>query len=81
MDRNQIICKLNTIFQNIFDDNSISLTDETCSDDIEEWDSLEQINLIESIQDSFKIKFNFSEVYSIRNVGEIVDQIVKKVED
>lgn len=80
MSREEVFEKLNEIFRNNFDDDSINLTDETSSADIEDWDSLEQINLVVVIQDKFGIHFNIDEVNSMKNVGEMVDFILRKLE-
>ena len=79
MSREEVFETLNVIFRNNFDDDGITLTDETSSSDIEDWDSLEQINLVVSIQDEFNVKFNIEEVNAMKNVGEMVDFILKKI--
>lgn len=79
MSREEVFEKLNVIFRNNFDNESITLTDDTSSADIEGWDSLEQVNLVVTIQDEFKIKFNIEEVNAMKNVGEMVDFILKKL--
>ena len=66
---------LNEIFRDIFDDDSIELTPETNSDDIEDWDSLEHINLVVAIEKKFGIKFSMDEVTGMKNVGEMVEII------
>ena len=53
--------------------------DATTAADIEDWDSLEHINLIVAIEKCFGIKFNIGEVSSMKNVGEMVDYILAKV--
>ncbi len=70
--------KLNEIFRNNFNDDEIELKDETSSADIDDWDSLEQINLVVAIQDVFNVKFNIDEVNAMENVGEMVDFILEK---
>jgi acyl carrier protein len=77
--REEVYQKLKVIFRNNFDDESIELSDGTSAEDIEDWDSLEQINLIVAIQDEFKIKFNIEEVNSMKDVGEMVNYILKKI--
>ena len=79
MTRDEIFNELNTIFRNNFDDESITLKDTTSSGDIEDWDSLEQINLVMAIQNKFKVKFNIEEVNAMKNVGEMVDFIMRKL--
>lgn len=81
MKREEVLKILTAIFQNNFDDEEIQLTDETSSADIEDWDSLEQINLVVAVQDKFKVRFNIEEVNSMSNVGEMVDFIIKKVNE
>lgn len=79
MTREAIFEKLNEIFRNNFDDDEIELNDETSSSDIDDWDSLEQINLVVAIQDAFNVKFNIDEVNAMKNVGEMVDLILEKM--
>lgn len=81
MKREEVLKILTAIFQNNFDNDEIQLTDETSSADIEDWDSLEQINLVVAVQDKFKVRFNIEEVNSMSNVGEMVDFIIKKVNE
>ncbi len=80
MNRAELFQTLNQIFRENFDDESIELTDETSSADIEDWDSLEQINLIVTIQERFGVKFNIDEVNKMKNVGEMADFILRKLE-
>ena len=79
MTREEVFEKLNHVFRNNFDDDDIMLSEGTSSADIEDWDSLEQINLIVTIQDTFHIKFNIDEVNAMKNVGEMVDFIMEKI--
>ena len=78
MTREAVFEKLNTIFRDNFDDDEICLTDATSAEDIEDWDSLEQINLVVAIQDAVGIKFNIEEVNAMKNVGEMADAILAK---
>ncbi len=70
---------LNEVFRDVFDDESILVTDETTSEDIDDWDSLEHINLMVAIENKFNIKFNMGEITSFQNVGELMDSILSKV--
>lgn len=76
---NKIYLELNRIFQDIFDDETIHVESTTTSSDIEEWDSLEHINLIVAIEATFNMKFDISEVSSMKNVGNMVDIIAQKL--
>ena len=79
MKREEIIEKLNEIFQDVFDDEQITLTDETTSADISGWDSLIHITLIAEIEDAFNIKFPMRKVVSMENVGEMINTIEEEM--
>lgn len=79
MSREEIYEKLNECFRDVFDDETITVADSTTADDIDEWDSLEHINLIVAVEDMFGIKFNMGEVNKFKNVGEMVDIIITRV--
>ena len=49
---------LNEVFRDVFDDEDIIVTAETTSEDIEDWDSLEHINLIVAVEKKFGMKFS-----------------------
>ena len=51
MTREEAFEKLNAVFRDVFDDENITVNDSTTADDIEDWDSLSHINLVESVED------------------------------
>lgn len=79
MDRTEILSRATDIFRDIFDDDEIVITDETTAADIEDWDSLEQINILVAMEREFGIKFSVGEVEGLANVGEMLDLIESKV--
>ena len=79
MEREEVFERLNKVFQDVFDDESIVVNDETTSADIEDWDSLEHINLIVAIEQEFGMKFNMHEVTTMKNVGEMVGIILSRI--
>ena len=81
MSRKEIYEKLDEVFQDVFDDEEIHVNDETTAEDIEDWDSLEHINLVVAIENKFGIKFNMNEVTSLKNVGEMVDIIIERTKN
>ena len=80
MTREEVYETLNGVFQDVFDDESITVNDETTSDDIEDWDSLEHINLIAAVEQEFGVKFNMGQVVSMKNVREMVDIILSQID-
>lgn len=79
MTREDVYERLNYVFQEVFDDESISVEDETTADDVEGWDSYEHINLINAVEDEFEIKIPMGKVVTMKNVGELVDLILELI--
>ena len=79
MERKEIFERLNNVFRDVFDDDSIVVTETTTAKDIEDWDSLEHINLVVAVEQEFGIKFNMGEVTTMKNVGEMVDIIMSRI--
>ena len=50
MTEQAILEAVQEIFRDNFDDDTLEITRATCADDIEDWDSLEQINLLTAIE-------------------------------
>ena len=75
MTRAEILEKMTGVFRAVFDDETIVLTDETTAADIEDWDSLEQINILVALEKLFEMKFTAADVERLQNVGGMVDLI------
>ncbi len=78
MSRDEVFAALDEVFQDEFDDDTLHVTDATTADDIEDWDSLEHINLVIAVERRFGIKFTMGEVTGMKNVGEMVDIILQR---
>ena len=79
MNKEELYQRLNMVFQDVFDDNNIEVSAETTADDIEDWDSLEHINLVAAVEKEFAIKFSMGQIVSMKNVGEMVNIILEKL--
>ena len=78
MNANEIIPRLNSVFRDIFGDDSISVTADTTSADIEDWDSLAHINLMDAVEHEFGLRFKMREVSSMQNVGDMIKLITER---
>ena len=79
MNEQQIFDAVQNIFRDNFDDDSLVLTRETTADDIEDWDSLEQINLLTAMEKQFNIKFKLADVRGLKDVGDLLDLVARMV--
>ena len=71
--------ELQNIFREVFFDDELEIFDEMTSDDVEDWDSLSHINLINEIERKFNIEFTTDEMINAKNVGEFIKLIESKM--
>ena len=75
MNRQEIYERLNAVFQDVFGDEGIVVSDGTTAADIEGWDSLRHISLLAAVEDEFDVEFSMGQTVKMKNVGEMVDFI------
>ena len=73
------LSRLNEVFQDVFDDDEISVNRATTASDIEGWDSLMHVTLLINIEKAFGVKFTSSEVARLKSVGDLLDLIDAKL--
>ena len=71
--------KLNSIFREVFDDDTLQIRPEMTADDVDGWDSLSHVNLIVAVETAFLIRFNRKELLSFKNVGDLLRCIEGKI--
>ena len=81
MTREEVFETLNGVFQDVFDDESITVNEATTAEDIDDWDSLEHINLIAAVEQEFGMKFYMGQVVTMKNVGEMADIIISQIKE
>jgi acyl carrier protein len=78
MEKEEITDKLKSVFQKVLEENDITITREMTAQDIEKWDSLRHIQLINEVERAYGITFKLREVLSMKNVGDLIDLIHAK---
>lgn len=73
-----VLDRVQQIFRDVFDRPVLVISRQTTAKDIEDWDSLAHINLVVAIEKSFRIKFALGELQSLRDVGDMMDLIIRK---
>jgi acyl carrier protein len=73
----QVLATLTQVFREVFDEEGLVLTLETTANDMEEWDSLNQIKLIIGCEKAFDIRLKPREINGLQNVGEMVDHLIR----
>ena len=79
MEHAKILHKVTEIMQELVDDDSLQLGNDTTSDDVEEWDSINHVKLILAIESEFNIRFQTHEINGSANIGELIGLIEGKL--
>ena len=75
MNRNDIFRKTEEICRDVFEDESLQVTEESTAEDVEGWDSLSHLTLISEMEAVFGITFTLEEVTGSRNLGDLVSAV------
>jgi len=74
-----MLSQLEPIFRDILDNSRLNLTRESNASNVAGWDSLAHINLISAIEQQFGISFTLGELQELKNVGEMIDLMERKL--
>lgn len=70
--------KLNGIFRDIFDDDTLEIHPGMTAKDVDGWDSLTHVNLVVAVEKAFKVSFTTKEIAGLNNVGDFLSLIARK---
>jgi acyl carrier protein len=71
--------RLNQVFQEVLQDDSIQIKSEMTANEIEGWDSFSHVTLIVAIETRFEVKFSVKEVMGFKNVGDLIKGLERKL--
>jgi len=80
MTRAALLQKVRDNLADIVDDETLQLTEATTADDVAEWDSINHVKLLIALESDLKFRFDTTEVGGLRNVGELIDLLQKKIQ-
>ena len=72
--------ELQEIFRGVMDNPTLVLTAESNASNVPDWDSLTHVNLMTAIARHFKVKFKLSELQDLKNVGDLINLLQKKLD-
>mgnify|MGYP003983112131 FL=1 len=63
------------IFNDILDLEEGQLTPESSPEDIDEWDSMANVNIIVALEEEFKIKFKLDDIQDVKVVNDFINLV------
>ena len=74
-----LLPEIQDIIRDVLDDDSLVITRDSNAATVEDWDSLAHVNLITAIESKYKVKFALGERQELKNVGDLIDLLEKKL--
>jgi len=75
MDKGEILSKVKEAFISVLEHNNFELSDETTANDVDGWESITHMMIINEIEKTFNIKFKLMDLMNMDNVGDLVKTI------
>jgi acyl carrier protein len=79
VDQDRIIAEVAQIIRDVLELPDLEVTAATHAEDVEEWDSFNQVNIVVAVEAKFGIKFKTAEFETVRNVGKLAQLIQEKL--
>jgi acyl carrier protein len=74
----EVLEQLQPIFEAALEAPGIKLTLESSAKNIANWDSIAHIEIVEMVEIRFKIRFALGELQNLKNVGDLVELVIRK---
>jgi len=81
MGREEVFQSIVGIAKDVFGNDSIQLTEKSTSADVEEWDSLTHLCIVNELEEKYNIGFTLDEVTGSRNLGELLNALMKHIDE
>jgi len=79
MTRQEILATIRDILADVLDNESLQLTESSTAEQVEDWDSINQVKLLIGLENELNFRFSAQEVEGLKNVGALIDLVQRKV--
>jgi acyl carrier protein len=74
----EVYANLNELFHELFADDAIVLKPETTANDIDGWDSFNNLNIVVAVETRFGFRMSSQEIEGLNNIGDLVNMVMRK---
>ncbi|MBS1778694.1 MAG: acyl carrier protein [Bacteroidetes bacterium] len=75
MDKNIVLQEINKVCKRVFRDESLTVTEATAAKDVDGWDSISNLFLIDELEKTFNMKFELDDILNAQNIGDLATVI------
>lgn len=81
MNKENILKKVSEVFASVLEHNNFELKEETTANDVDGWESITHMLIINEVERIFDIKFKLMDLMSMDNVGDLLKSISKELNE
>ncbi len=78
MQKTEVMNEISSICKNVFNDPGLIVNEKTAASDVEGWDSMSNLFLIDAIESHYHMKFSLDDILHAQNIGDLCDLVLKK---
>ena len=79
MSREEVLETIIEIGKDIFDNDDLMLTETSVANEVDGWDSLAHLSLMNELEGEYGIKFELSEIQGLKSVADLITTILRYV--
>jgi acyl carrier protein len=76
----EIETKLQEVFRDVFQDETLEILPEMTAGDVDKWDSITHLIMISKVEEVFNVSFRLKELIKLKNVGDLITLLKEKTE-
>ena len=76
----EIETKLQEVFRDVFQDETLAILPEMTAGDVDKWDSITHLIMISKVEEVFNASFRLKELIKLKNVGDLITLLKEKTE-
>jgi len=76
----EIETKLQEVFRDVFQDETLVILPEMTAGDVDKWDSITHLIMISKVEEVFNVSFRLKELIKLKNVGDLITLLKEKSE-
>ena len=73
MNKEKVLSIIECIFQDILDNKGLKINVSDTPEDVENWDSVNNVNIIIALESEFNIKLSMDQITNIKSVGDLLN--------
>ncbi|HYA18252.1 MAG TPA: acyl carrier protein [Bryobacteraceae bacterium] len=71
--------RIQAILRDVLNEPGLEITRDSSAQTVRGWDSLAHVDILWNVEQEFKVRFPLGEIQNLKNVGELVDLVDRKV--